>query len=81
MSWYVSFVVSFFKKKLQHSNTVFVLQAKQHIRHLGGGRGVPEVDCKDEMLYRFEFPERPGALLRFVAKLPTEWTITLFHYR
>ena len=52
--------------------------AKLHIRHLVGGRGggVP-----DERLYRFEFPERPGALLRFLKHLSGRWNISLFHFR
>jgi threonine dehydratase len=35
----------------------------------------------DELLYRFEFPERPGALLRFLKSIGTSWNISLFHYR
>jgi threonine dehydratase len=52
--------------------------AKLHIRFMVGGhaRGVA-----DEMLIRFEFPERPGALLRFLAGLGRRWNISLFHYR
>ncbi len=52
--------------------------AKQHIRHLVGGRAP---DVKNEILYRFEFPERPGALLEFLNALSCGWNITLFHYR
>lgn len=52
--------------------------ARNHIRYLGGGRGGRALD---EFLYRFEFPERPGALLRFMRKLPVAWNITLVHYR
>lgn len=52
--------------------------AKQHIRHLVGGRAP---DIKDEILYRFEFPERPGALLEFLNALSCGWNISLFHYR
>ncbi len=51
--------------------------AKMHIRHLVGGRAV----LKNEVLYRFEFPERPGALLDFLAQIGTRWNISLFHYR
>lgn len=56
--------------------------AKLHVRHLGGGR-VPQDACPDmaEALYRFEFPERPGALLNFLDHLPESWNISLFHYR
>jgi threonine dehydratase len=52
--------------------------AKLHVRHLVGGRA-PQV--AHEMLYRFEFPERPGALLRFLSHMGQDWNITLFHYR
>ncbi len=64
--------------------------AKLHVRHMvgghaplaateratGGGRRV-----RDELLYRFEFPERPGALLKFLEAMRTDWNISLFHYR
>jgi threonine dehydratase len=52
--------------------------AKLHIRHLVGGRA-PE--AAHEILYRFEFPERPGALMRFLVKMGGRWNISLFHYR
>jgi threonine dehydratase len=52
--------------------------AKLHVRHMVGGRA-PEV--KDERLYRFEFPERPGALMQFLETLGGRWNISLFHYR
>ncbi|GMU43975.1 MAG: threonine ammonia-lyase, biosynthetic [Xanthomonadales bacterium] len=52
--------------------------AKLHVRHMVGGRA--EVNGR-ERVYRFEFPERPGALLRFLERLGTRWNITLFHYR
>jgi threonine dehydratase len=52
--------------------------AKLHARHLVGGR-TPEVGS--EMLYRFEFPERPGALMNFLNRMGSGWNITLFHYR
>ncbi len=52
--------------------------AKLHVRHMVGGR---TLGAKQELLYRFEFPERPGALLRFLAGLGGEWNITMFHYR
>ena len=51
--------------------------AKQHVRHLVGGR----TQARDEMLYRFEFPERPGALRAFLEGMGSDWNITLFHYR
>lgn len=52
--------------------------AKLHLRHMVGGRS-PELT--DEVLYRFEFPERPGALLRFLTEMGSRWNISLFHYR
>ena len=52
--------------------------AKLHVRHLVGGHA-PEVE--HEMLYRFEFPERPGALMKFLDSMGGAWNITLFHYR
>ena len=52
--------------------------AKLHIRHMVGGRA-PGSD--GELLYRFEFPERPGALLHFLRQLGQRWNICLFHYR
>ncbi len=52
--------------------------AKLHIRHMVGGRSV----CLDnERLFRFEFPERPGALTDFLKAIGTRWNISLFHYR
>jgi threonine dehydratase len=52
--------------------------AKLHVRFMVGGhaRGI-----ENELLYRFEFPERPGALLRFLQAVGTRWNISLFHYR
>ncbi len=52
--------------------------AKLHIRHLVGGRS-PQAD--NEVLYRFEFPERPGALMKFLNSMSHAWNISLFHYR
>jgi len=52
--------------------------AKLHIRHLVGGRASNAVN---EILYRFEFPERPGALMNFLDKMGGRWNISLFHYR
>ncbi|VAW52868.1 Threonine dehydratase biosynthetic [hydrothermal vent metagenome] len=51
--------------------------AKMHVRHLVGGHAAIE----NEVLYRFEFPERPGALLDFLSQVGTRWNISLFHYR
>jgi len=52
--------------------------AKEHIRYMVGGRP-PQL--MDEVLYRFEFPERPGALLKFLTSIKHSWNISLFHYR
>ena len=52
--------------------------AKEHVRHMVGGRSQL---AEDERLYRFLFPERPGALLRFLSSMHTDWNISLFHYR
>ena len=52
--------------------------AKLHIRHMVGGRS-PGLD--NERIFRFEFPERPGALLDFLNAIGTDWNISLFHYR
>ncbi|MFA6061405.1 MAG: threonine ammonia-lyase, biosynthetic [Gallionella sp.] len=52
--------------------------AKLHLRHLVGGHA-PE--AKDEILFRFEFPERPGALMQFLNSMNHNWNISLFHYR
>ena len=52
--------------------------AKLHIRYMVGGRAS---SINDELVYRFEFPERPGALLEFLTKLAGRWNISMFHYR
>lgn len=52
--------------------------AKQHIRHMVGGHA-PAID--NEQVYQFQFPERPGALLKFLMSLGTRWNISMFHYR
>jgi threonine dehydratase len=57
---------------LSHDET-----AKLHIRHLVGGRAA----VSHERLLRFEFPERPGALMRFLDRMSAGWNISLFHYR
>ncbi|MBD1892220.1 threonine ammonia-lyase, biosynthetic [Coleofasciculus sp. FACHB-SPT9] len=51
---------------------------KLHLRHMVGGRS--PLAC-DELLYRFEFPERPGALMKFVGSMSPNWNISMFHYR
>lgn len=52
--------------------------AKLHVRHMVGGRAAI---ISNEVVYRFEFPERPGALLQFLNKMGQHWNISLFHYR
>ncbi len=52
--------------------------AKLHIRHMVGGHAA---SLKDEIIYRFEFPERPGALMNFLEHMSKGWNISLFHYR
>jgi threonine dehydratase len=52
--------------------------AKTHLRHMVGGRAP---FARNELLYRFEFPERPGALMRFLDSMRSDWNISLFHYR
>lgn len=51
--------------------------AKLHVRYMVGGHAVVE----DEIVYRFEFPERPGALMEFLTKIAGRWNISMFHYR
>ena len=53
--------------------------AKLHVRHMVGG--IPTPPIPNERIYRFQFPERPGALLDFLNALQNRWNITLFHYR
>ncbi len=52
--------------------------AKLHVRHLVGGRAPGD---HSELIFRFEFPERPGALMNFLTVLGERWNISLFHYR
>ncbi|OZI64932.1 threonine ammonia-lyase, biosynthetic [Bordetella genomosp. 4] len=52
--------------------------AKTHLRHMVGGHSAL---ASNELLYRFEFPERPGALMRFLNAMNPDWNISLFHYR
>jgi threonine dehydratase len=51
---------------------------KLHLRHMVGGHSTL---AHNELLYRFEFPERPGALMKFVSCMSPDWNISLFHYR
>jgi threonine dehydratase len=62
-------------KTLDFSNNEL---AKLHIRHTVGGRAP---GLENEILYRFEFPERPGALMDFLTAMSRGWNISLFHYR
>ncbi len=60
--------------------------AKEHVRHMVGGRAPWSGEARaarqaNELLYRFEFPERPGALMRFLENMRADWNISLFHYR
>ena len=60
--------------------------AKLHVRHLVGGHAPQRAGggaslARDELLYRFEFPERPGALMKFLSHMRSDWNISLFHYR
>ena len=59
--------------------------AKWHVRHMVGGRAPRAAgetsSAREELLYRFEFPERPGALMRFLSSMRSDWNISLFHYR
>ena len=52
--------------------------SKEHMRYMVGGRSQ---FAQNECLYRFEFPERPGALIRFLSTMHPDWNISLFHYR
>ncbi|NOU25819.1 MAG: threonine ammonia-lyase, biosynthetic, partial [Methylotenera sp.] len=52
--------------------------AKLHVRHLVGGHA-PQAE--NEVVYRFEFPEKPGALMKFLESMGHDWNISLFHYR
>lgn len=52
--------------------------AKVHVRYMVGGRAS---QLRDELVFRFQFPERPGALLKFLDRLGDAWNISMFHYR
>ena len=60
--------------------------SKNHLRHMVGGRlpqNISKLNKKNylELLYRFEFPERPGALINFLKNMKSNWSISVFHYR
>jgi threonine dehydratase len=71
-------LASFRKHRIEAYDLSDNEMAKLHVRHLVGGHA-PEAE--HEILYRFEFPERPGALLRFLDSMSAGWNISLFHYR
>ena len=66
------------RRRIEASDLSDNEMAKLHVRHLVGGHAPTAID---EILYRFEFPERPGALLRFLDSMSAGWNISLFHYR
>ncbi len=66
------------KNKLPTQNFTDNEMAKLHVRHLVGGHAP---SLKDEIMFRFEFPERPGALMNFLNSMNHSWNISLFHYR
>jgi threonine dehydratase len=69
---------SFRKKGLPTLDLTGNEMAKTHLRYMVGGRSAL---AEHEMLFRFEFPERPGALMRFLGTMHPNWNISLFHYR
>ncbi len=71
-------VKNFEKSNLPTVNLTHDELAKQHLRHMIGGKSAL---ATNERLYRFEFPERPGALLKFLNAMAPQWNISLFHYR
>ncbi|MFO1413273.1 MAG: threonine ammonia-lyase, biosynthetic [Burkholderiales bacterium] len=71
-------LASFRKHRIEAYDLSDNEMAKLHVRHLVGGHAPT---AENEMLYRFEFPERPGALMRFLDSMSAGWNISLFHYR
>ncbi|MHC5539073.1 threonine ammonia-lyase, biosynthetic, partial [Singulisphaera rosea] len=71
-------LASFAKHRFAAVNLVGDELSKEHIRYMVGGRSQL---ARDERLYRFQFPERPGALMRFLSSMHPGWNISLFHYR
>jgi threonine dehydratase len=69
---------SFHKHRIEAYDLSDNEMAKLHVRHLVGGHAPA---AENEILYRFEFPERPGALMRFLDSMSAGWNISLFHYR
>ena len=66
------------KHKLEAIDLTDNEMAKLHVRHLVGGHAPM---ASNELIYRFEFPERPGALMNFLNSMSHDWNISLFHYR
>ena len=66
------------KRKIEAYDLSDNEMAKVHVRHLVGGHAP---SAEHEILYRFEFPERPGALMQFLNSMSRGWNISLFHYR
>jgi threonine dehydratase len=66
------------RRRIEASDLSDNEMAKLHVRHLVGGHAP---NATDEIVYRFEFPERPGALMRFLDSMSAGWNISLFHYR
>lgn len=71
-------VANFNKKGFKTLDLTDDEMAKLHVRHLVGGRSPLAVE---EAIYRFEFPDRPGALMKFLTSMSPNWNISLFHYR
>src|SRR5215831_16634366 len=71
-------LASFHKHRIEAYDLSDNEMAKLHVRHLVGGHAPA---AENEILYRFEFPERPGALMRFLDSMSAGWNISLFHYR
>jgi len=73
-----SFAMQLKKNNVPNTDITDNELAKSHIRHMVGGRSF---DTKNEVLYRFRFPERPKALGEFLGAMGKNWNISLFHYR
>jgi threonine dehydratase len=71
-------LAAFHRAKIEAFDLTDNEMAKLHVRHLVGGHAPT---ATNEILYRFEFPERPGALMRFLNSMSAGWNISLFHYR
>ena len=71
-------VADFNKKGFKTLDLTDDEMAKLHVRHLVGGRSPL---ASEEAIYRFEFPDRPGALMGFLTSMSPNWNISLFHYR